>query len=53
VWDDYLSGSRVDYDSRRFGPAPDNFADYLDLLRSFVVVMDRDDAELSCISHQL
>jgi hypothetical protein len=43
VWSHYLQTSRVDYDPRRVGPAPESFSEYLALLRSFRVVMDSND----------
>lgn len=43
IWSDYLEASRVDYETGRAGPAPESFEAYLSALRSYVVVMDRED----------
>jgi hypothetical protein len=41
-WARYLERSRCTYAPERFGPAPESFDEYLDLLRGFRVVVDRD-----------
>gem|GEM_PF-2583826 len=48
TWEHYFERSRCEYAPNRFGEAPDNFEAYLELLRSFKVVVDRtSDGELT------
>jgi hypothetical protein len=41
TWQCYFERSRCDYAPRRFGDAPETYDGYLELLRSFRVVVDR------------